>query len=397
MAPRTISSTVTASRLRVHALIDSLTWGGAEMLLGDLAVGAPSAGIDLSVGYLQEWDGSPSARRLRAAGIEPTLVGSGRLLDIDSLRLVRAHVRASEPDVLHTHLGTSDVLGTLAARSLGIPSVSTIHLIGRAVTDPPGGRTAVKEWLTVMVRRYGAARTITVSDAARRAYLERHGERPERVVTVHSGVAPQRPGRSRQEMRNELGISSEAFVVAIVTILRAGKGHDLAVKAVEQLRQRHPNLTLLVVGDGPDRPRIAALAAPLGQSVVLTGHRDDIADVLGATDVLLHPTLMDAFPTTLLEACAAGLPLLATAVGGIPEIVTDGRNGVLLPAPPSSEAIAAGLERMLLDPDLRARLGSEARACYEREFSAERWAVRLRSLYDAVLSPSGNHKSPCGG
>jgi glycosyltransferase involved in cell wall biosynthesis len=66
--------------------------------------------------------------------------------------------------------------------------------------------------------------------------------------------------------------------------------------------------------------------------------------------------------------------------------VTDGRNGVLLPAPPSSEAIAAGLERMLLDPDLRARLGAEARACYEREFSAERWAVRLRSLYDAVLS-----------
>ena len=397
MAPRTISSTVTASRLRVHALIDSLTWGGAEMLLGDLAVGAPSAGIDLSVGYLEEWDGSPSARRLRAAGIEPTLVGSGRLLDPDSLRLVRAHVRATEPDVLHTHLGGADVLGAIAARSLGIPSVSTIHLIGRAATDSPGARTAVKEWLTVTVRRYGAARIIAVSDAARRAYLKRHRERPERVVTIHSGVAPPRPRRSREEMRSELGISSEAFVVAIVTVLRPGKGHDLAVKAVAQLRQHYANLTLLVVGEGPDRPRIAELAAPLGHSVVLTGHRDDVADVLGATDVLLHPTLMDAFPTTLLEASAAGLPLLATAVGGIPEIVTDGRNGLLLPAPPSSEAIAAGLERIILDPNLRARLGSEARACYEREFSAERWAARLRGLYDEVLSPSGRHKKPCGG
>ena len=383
---------MTPSRLRVHALIDSLTWGGAEMLLGDFAVGAPAAGIDLSVGYLQECDRSPAARRLRSAGINPTLVGSDRLLEINSLRLVHAHLRAAEPDVLHTHLGGSDVLGTLAARSLGIPSLSTIHLIGPPATEPPGARTAVKEWLTVRVRRYGAARVIAVSDAARRAYLNRHRERPDRVVTIHSGVAPPLPGRSREEMRKALGISSDAFLVSIVTVLREGKGHDLAMKAVAQLRQRHPTLTLLVVGDGPDRPRIAELAAPLGRSVVLTGHRDDIADVLAATDVLLHPTLMDAFPTALLEASAAALPLLATAVGGIPEIVTDGRNGVLLPAPPSSEAIAAGLERLLLDPNLRARLGSAARASYESEFSAERWAVRLRALYDEVLSPIGSHR-----
>ena len=246
------------------------------------------------------------------------------------------------------------------------------------------------------VRRYGAARVIAVSDAARRAYLNRHRERPDRVVTIHSGVAPPLPQRSREEMRKALGISSDAFLVSIVTVLREGKGHDLAMKAVEQLRQRHPTLTLLVVGDGPDRPRIAELAAPLGRSVVLTGHRDDIADVLAATDVLLHPTLMDAFPTALLEASAAALPLLATAVGGIPEIVTDGCNGVLLPAPPSSEAIAAGLERLLLDPNLRARLGSAARASYESEFSAERWAVRLRALYDEVLSPIGSHRKPGG-
>jgi glycosyltransferase involved in cell wall biosynthesis len=376
----------------VHTLIDSLTWGGAEMLLGDLAVGAPSAGIDFSVGYLRETDKSPSAGRLRAAGIEPTLVGSGRLLDLGSLRLVRAHLRANEPDILHTHLPTADVLGAVAARSLGIPSVSTIHLIGRAVTDPPGCRTAIKEWLTAMVRKHGDARIIAVSDAARCAYLDRYRERPDRVVTIHNGIAPPRPTRSRDEMRAELRIAPDALVVAIVTVLREGKGHDLAIRAVSQLRARHPGLTLLVVGDGPDRRRVSELAAPLGKSAVLAGHRD-IPNVLEAVDVLLHPTLMDAFPTILLEACAAGLPVLATAVGGIPEIVTDGRNGMLLAPPPSLAAIAAGLDRLLVDPGLRARLGTEARASYEREFTAERWAGRLRGLYDEILGTPGPQAS----
>jgi glycosyltransferase involved in cell wall biosynthesis len=383
---------MTGGRLRVHTLIDSLTWGGAEMLLGDLAAGAPYAGIELSVGYLKESDESPAAGRLRAAGIEPTFVGSGRLLDMDSLRRVRAHLRACDPDLLHTHLPTADVLGAIAARSLGIPTVSTIHLIDRAVTDPRGPRTAIKGRLTSTVRRYGDARIIAVSEAARRAYLERNRERQDRVVTIHNGIAAPRPRRSREEVRAELGIAADAFVVAIVTVLREGKGHDLAVQAVAQLRPRHPGLTLLIVGDGPDRQRICELAAPLGKSAVLAGHRD-IPDTLQSVDVLLHPTRMDAFPTILLEACAAGLPTLATAVGGIPEIVSDGRNGMLLAAPPTVAAIAVALDQLIADPGLRARLGDEARATYEREFTAERWARRLRSLYDEILASRGRRVS----
>jgi glycosyltransferase involved in cell wall biosynthesis len=242
------------------------------------------------------------------------------------------------------------------------------------------------------VRRYGDARIIAVSEAARRAYLERNRERPDRVVTIHNGIAAPRPRRSREEVRAELGIAADAFVVAIVTVLREGKGHDLAVRAVAQLRARHPGLTLLVVGDGPDRQRISELAAPLGKGAVLAGHRD-IPDTLQSVDVLLHPTRMDAFPTILLEACAAGLPTLATAVGGIPEIVSDGRNGILLAAPPSVAAIAVGLDQLIGDPALRARLGAEARATYEREFTAERWARRLRGLYDEILASRGRRVS----
>jgi glycosyltransferase involved in cell wall biosynthesis len=371
-------------RLRVHTLIDSLTWGGAEMLLADLAIGAPSAGIDLSVGYLKEADNSPSARRLEAAGVKPSFVGPGRLLDLASLRRVRADLRARSPDIVHTHLPTADLLGVLCARSLGIPSVSTIHLIGRSVTDQLGPRLVLKEKLTTTVRGHGAARTVAVSDAARRAYLERHRSDPERLVTIHSGIAQPQPKAERGALRAELGISHDDLVVAMVSVLREGKGHELALEAIARLRPRHPRLVLLIAGEGPARQHVERLAEPLGTRAVLAGHRDS-ADVLAAADILLHPTLMDAFPTVLLEAGAASLPILATAVGGIPEIVSDGDTGLLITNPPSVAAVATGLERLLADPALRARLGANARASYERKFTAERWAQRLRGLYDQVL------------
>lgn len=371
--------------LRVLTLIDSLTWGGAESLLTDLAIAAPSAGIALSVAYLQDAEGSPSARRLREAGVEPVLLGTGRLTDPRSLQRVRRHLAAARPDVVHTHLATADVLGGLAARSLGIPVVSTVHLIAAAVSDDPGLRGHVKRELTMLARAALDQRVLTVSDAARRAYVARSRFRAHRVVTVRNGIVPPRPSRTRSDVRAELGLSDTAVVATMVTVLRAGKGHAVALEAVSRLRRLHPELVLLVLGDGPSRLEIERLAAPLGDHVVLTGHRNDVLDLLGASDIVLHPTEMDAFPTSLLEAAAAGVPAVATAVGGIPEIVDDGRTGLLLPAP-TADAIERTLTRLLDDPNLRAALGAAARERFAAEFSAEGWALRLREVYEQCLA-----------
>ena len=370
--------------LRVHTLIDSLTWGGAEMLLADLAGAAPSAGIEMSIGYLDDVNGSPALPRLREQGIEPALLNVRRMVAVRSWRAVRAHLCSVKPDVLHTHLSTADALGGLAARSLGIPALCTIHLIGRAVSEPPGRRTEFRGASVALARRIGDRRIVAVSDAARKAYVERYRERADRVVTVHNGIATPSPKRSRAEIRTELGLSPGAPVVAIVAVLREGKGHDLALAAVERLQERFPGLTLLVVGQGPLRSEVEKRASALGARTIFVGHRNDVAELLGAVDVLVHPTEMDAFPTVLLEAGAASLPVLATRVGGIPEIVEDGQTGLLIDLPATAESVADRLERLLEDPDLRARMGVAARARFEREFSAERWAARLRALYDQV-------------
>ncbi|HWG07938.1 MAG TPA: glycosyltransferase family 4 protein [Solirubrobacteraceae bacterium] len=386
-----------AAPLRVLTLIDSLTWGGAETLLGDLAAGAPSAGIELSVGYLKEIDGSPAAAGLRRHGVEPELVAVDRMRDPAALARLRRHLRRVNADVVHTHLGLADVLGTLAARSLGMPTVSTIHLVAGQSTGRPSDQTRrarARMRLAALVRRRAGDRVIAVSEAAREAYLLQRWDRPRRVVTVHNGIARELRADAGAAVRAELGIAPDALVLSTVTVLRQGKGHDVAIEAVARLLPDFPKLRLVVLGDGSAREQIRRLAEPLGDAVIFTGHRGDPMAVLAATDVLVHPTLMDAFPTALLEAAASRVPVIATNVGGVPEIVQDRETGVLLEFPPTGQAIAAELARLLEDPSLRSRIGERAEQRFLECFTAARWAARLREVYDAVLIERG--RPPAG-
>jgi glycosyltransferase involved in cell wall biosynthesis len=375
-------------KLRVHALITSLTWGGAEMLLSEFAAGAPAAGIELSVSYLQELDGSPGAQRLRRHGVEPTFASiksSHPLVSPSDFMLVRRHLAAARPDILHTHLGYADTLGGVAARSLGIPAVCTLHESNWAAKRGKP-RDYSRERLIAFARRRCMATVIAVSEQARRAYLEMGWDRPERVLTVHNGLyAPAQPGAGAT-IRAELGLDSSDLVIVMLSVLRRKKGHAIAVEAVRALHERFPQLKLVIAGEGADRPEIEASAASLGSAAVMAGHRDDVMAVLDAADVLVHPSMVDAFPTALLEAMAAGLPVVATAVGGIPEIVEDGATGFLIDAPPRPDRLAEVLAPLLERAELRRELGTAGRKRFEQQFTAERWAQRTRSIYEAALS-----------
>jgi len=368
-------------RLRIHVVIDSMGAGGAELLLADFTAGADAAGIDLSVSFLSRRDSEPALERLRRLGIEPQPIRIDRLVSAASVRRVRAHLRAVEPDLVHTHLAYSDALGGLAARSLGIPTVSTIHVM-RWGGDP---REATRERLIRAVRRRCAARVVVVSDAAREAFLAQTGERPERVVTVRNGVLADPAPGAGTAVRAQLGIDAGDTVVGMLSVLRGGKGHEQALDALRELLPQHPRLRLLIAGDGEGRGALEQAAADLGPAVVFAGFRDDAMATLDAVDVLLHPSRFDAFPTALLEAMSARVPVVATAVGGIPEIVRDGETGTLIDPEAGGAEIAAGLRPLLDDPALRGRFGAAGRARYEAEFTAADWARRSRALYDEVL------------
>ena len=368
--------------LKVLTLIDHLALGGAEMLLGQFAAAAPAAGIRLSVTCLVERDGNPSSTPLRAAGIEPMVLNTPQRLGLAALLAVRRHIADLDPDIVHTHLGSAGFLGSLAARTLRVPSVSSIH----AISAPSDLRSRARTKLGVVARRRGAARVITVSEAARQAYLARGWDSAHRVVAIHNGidVVPQ-PGAGAA-VRHELSIDSDAFVLGMFSALRPEKGHDVAIGALGLLRPHFPKLRLVIGGDGSMRADLSRLAQPFGNAIVMTGPRFDVMRLLDATDIYLQPSRADAFPTTVLEAMAAGVPVLATDVGGIPEIVVHERTGVLIDAPPTAERLAETIASLLGDPCRRRDLAHAGRRRYEDRFTAGPWVRKTRALYDAVLS-----------
>jgi glycosyltransferase involved in cell wall biosynthesis len=356
----------------VHVLIDGLGVGGAEVLLTEFG---RIEGVRLSVGALKDVGSSHVAERLRACGIEPLCVGIPPRLGVTAFRRVRRHLADVGPDLVHTHLGYADLLGGPAARSLGIPTVATIHSLARPATP----RARVRQQMTTVARRTSAARVIAVSHSARLAYLALGADRPDRVLVVHNGIGGRAERGAGARVRGELGVAAGDLVLATVSSLRREKGHDVALAAVRMLLPAYPSLRLLVVGDGPLRGQVERDAG------VLAGYRPDVMAVLDAVDVLLHPSRSDALPTAVIEAMACSVPVVATDVGGIGELVEDGSTGTLVPPPPTAPSFAAALAPLLDDAGLRRRAGAAARARFEVEFTAERWARRMRAIYVSVL------------
>jgi glycosyltransferase involved in cell wall biosynthesis len=374
--------------LDVLAVIDHLALGGAEMLLGRFAEAAPRVGIRLHVACLEDSDGSPAAESLRAVGVEPVnLEVSGRP-GRRHIRAMRRHIQAVKPAIVHTHLGTADFVGGIAARTLGVPAVSTIH----EVIERSHGKVRARRSVFAFGRRFCDARVITVSDCARDAYAAHSWGFGDRVVQIYNGIDVTPATGSGADVRRELGIAPDDLLVGMVSALRPIKGHDIAIEAIALLRERFPRLRLLIAGQGRYGAELARLAAPLGDGVLLTGRRTDVMSVFDALDVCLHPSRMDAFPTTLIEALAASTPVLASAVGGIPEILDDGRTGMLVPAPPTAAAVAEALGRMLEDPSRRRALAQAGREAYLDRFTAQPWVEQTRALYDEVIAESGRRE-----
>jgi glycosyltransferase involved in cell wall biosynthesis len=378
---------MTARPVRVHALVDTLGSGGAEFLLAEFAAVANTAGIELSVAALKPLTPPVyAADRLRAQGLEPQAVPVSSMVQMRELRRVRAHLAQVRPELVHTHLGTSDFLGGIAARSLRIPSVTTIH----ADWWPDGRRDRLRNWLMSRARRHCAAVVVAVSESARSAYLAARCDVPEHVKVVHNGIVDRaRPG-SGSSIRREFGLAQDDLVVAALSKLRPEKNFEAAIDAMALIGRRFPEARLVIAGDGPHEEAVRRHAARLGDRVVLAGHREDTMELLDASDILVHPSHFDAFPTTLLEAMAASVPVVATGAGGMLEIVEPEVTGILVPPPPSAAAFAAAMTPLLEHPELRAQLGASGRARYEREFTAGAWARRVRAVYDSVLTPPQN-------
>jgi glycosyltransferase involved in cell wall biosynthesis len=264
--------------------------------------------------------------------------------------------------------------------------VSTVHSLGTGADAPLTARARARSRAYALGVRGSGARLVAVSESARQEVLRRDGYDPDRVVVIHNGVARRPAPGAGPYVREQLGIGADEPVVGMVSTLRPVKGHEVAIEAMAEITRRVPGARLVVVGEGESRPALERAAAQVGPVVKFAGFRDDVMPVLDAFDVLAHPSRQEAFPTTLLEAMAAGVPQVATAVGGIPEIVEDGHTGLLLAPPPEPAALADRVVSLLQDPARREELAAAGRERFAERFGADGWARRLRALYDQVLA-----------
>jgi glycosyltransferase involved in cell wall biosynthesis len=190
----------------------------------------------------------------------------------------------------------------------------------------------------------------------------------------------------RADVRAELGVAPDAALIGAVGRLTADKGgQDVLIRAVGRVRETCPQVRLVMVGDGPLRPGLEQLTAQLGLTgtVIFTGLRSDVPRLLGALDVFVLPSEREALPVAVLEAMAAGLPLVATRVGGIPEVVEDGATGFLVP-PGDVAAMHCVLERLTGDPALAARLGAAGQAHVQAHFTVQQMVRQVERLYDQL-------------
>jgi glycosyltransferase involved in cell wall biosynthesis len=380
------SRTLTPTRqLRVCHLIHSLRDGGAEHLLVTLSEVAAAVGLRISVVSLMPDEGLRFGQQLRRSGVEVRTVGLRSRWDPRGLPRAARLIRQLHPDVVHTHMKHADLVGAYAARRLQVPMVSTLHVI----EDSPTPRQRFKRRLAAQARLRRAVRTVAVSDAQRRWYLAEFGARPDQVVTIRNGVLPRPPASGRRPaaaLRERYAISEETAVAAMVALLRPGKGHGDLFAAVRRL-PADLDVKVIVAGDGPLRHELEAEVArdeALSERIVLAGFVDDVEGLLAGCDLVVHPSHFDALPTALIYALAAGVPVVASRVGGIPEIVGD-EAGVLVP-PRDPGALAIALEALVRSPGQRARLGAAAVGRFEERFDARHWAGELKALYGEVIA-----------
>jgi len=369
---------------RVLVVIDSFSFGGAENLLAVLGNASSSHGIELHVASLV-----PRARGrnallhvLEEAGLDISFLDVPRLLYLPAISRIARLIRQTRADVVHAHLGYSAILAPIAARLTGRPVVATLH----HVPGQESQRERLKERLAVTIAgRLGLL--LFVSEASRSGFAARYRERSRSWQTLHNGVDVTRFSPLRDaSFPPDLQLPSSVPVVTVIAALRPPKGHRTAILAWPQVLASVPDARLLIVGEGVEFDSLYRLTVETGVAdrVVFAGARQDVPALLQASTLVALPSLTEALPTALIEAAACGKAVVATRVGGVPEVVEHGRTGLLVP-PADVAAFGGAVVELLLDPACRARMETEARVIAEERFDAHAWARRLSEIYAKLL------------
>jgi glycosyltransferase involved in cell wall biosynthesis len=389
-APREESSRRDGRHARAHVLtlVDHLaTTGGAERLAVDIATRLDPARFRSTLcatrypglGAAQPSDDELGCReRLREAGASFLSVQRRGRGDLLAWRRLASYLRREKVDVIHAHMFGSNAWGTAVGRLARVP-VIVAHEHTWAFEGEPVRKLLDRE----LIGRFSDV-FLAVSQEDRRKMIEIERVPEKRIRVLANGITPRAPTPGR-DVRAELGLGDGPLVGA-AGALRPQKGYDNLIRAGVQLATAHPGLRVLICGEGPDRPRLEELIAELGagETVRLLGRRLDVPDVLAALDVAVCASNYEGSPLAVMEYMEAALPIVATSVGGVPDLIDDEVHGLLV-APGDPGELVRGVEQMLADRTRAAAMGANARVRRRAEFDLDVMIENVQSLYEELL------------
>jgi glycosyltransferase involved in cell wall biosynthesis len=358
-------------------MIDSLAVGGTQKMQVTLAAAARARNIPLTIISLGHDRNTPLPDALRALGARVWTFPARHLLDPQRLwRLVRV-LRGERFAVLHTHLTYANIVGTLVGRLVGVPVVASLR------SEAPFERPAIHR-LEMWLLRHAAQQVMAVGQAVATAHREPLRHRPIRVVPNAVYPIPPLSPAERTAVRTGLVGNPARPVLISVGRLEPPKGFPDLLQAFAALRATHPAACLVIIGDGALRAQLAAQIAALhleGHARLL-GMRHDVPRLLAASDIYVSASHWEGLPVSILEAMAAGLPIVATTVGSLPQVVVAG-TGVLVP-PQAPARLTSALQALLEHPARQHACGVAARAHVAHTYSPDAWFEQLLRLYQSV-------------
>jgi glycosyltransferase involved in cell wall biosynthesis len=368
----------------VH-VIDELPPDGAERLLADV-LRHRSGKFRFSVLCLI--GGGELVREIRGMGVPVTILGRRRRFDPVLIWRTARWLRREHAAIVHTHLFTADTYGRLAARLAGVTGVfATVHSTN--LWKKPVHR--IVDWLLARISTRVIACTQEVGELMRR----RDRLPPDRIEVIANGIDLGRFADVHAgNVRAEFSIPDNRTLIGVVGRLHPVKGHRDLIAALALLRDSGHDAACLFVGSGEMRPALEQEVARhgLAERVVFAGQRSDVPRLMASLDILAMPSLWEGLPMTLLEAMALGKAVVATRVGGIPDVIVDGESGLLV-APGDPKALASALKTLITDPRLREALGQRARTLLRQHYDVTCTARAYEALYSRALGlPAAEHE-----
>ena len=347
----------------------SLAWGGQENRIRLECLGMARRGHELSLIIQPE---SKLYSRLKGTGINICPIRMPRPLDLKAILKAMAFLKENKIQIVHTHSSIDSWVVEIAAKIYG----HALILRTRHVATPIGSTFSY---------RYLCDRLITTGENIRRVFIDNYKLPEDKIISIPTGVDLEffSPDVSGEKVRRELGIGKDVPLLGHVGIFRGKKGHQFFLEACRIIKQSIPHARFLIVGEGPIEKHIREWIKEFGleREVIITGFREDINEVLAGLDLLVMSSVAEGVPQVISQALAMGKGVVASAIGGIPELIRDGSTGLLVP-PGDPDSIARACLKLLKDKSLTFRLGQAGRKLVKEKFSLEGMLDKIEKFYE---------------